>query len=67
MDEENIIYMKKGLVGWKQTDDQVEATHQLITINEYRELTHQIKMLNKELDAVPEAIEEEIRKVSIDY
>ena len=24
-------------------------------------------MLNKELDAVPEAIEEEIRKVSIDY
>ena len=67
MDEENIIYMKKGLVGWKQTDDQVEATHQLITIKEYRELTHQIKMLNKELDAVPEAIEEEIRKVSIDY
>ena len=39
MDEENIIYMKKGLVGWKQTDDQVEATHQLITIKEYRELT----------------------------
>ena len=67
MDEENIIYMKKGLVGWKQTDDQVEATHQLITIKEYRELTHQIKMLNKELDAVSEAIEEEIRKVSIDY
>ena len=67
MDEENIIYMKKGLVGWKQTEDQAEATHQLITINEYRDIMHQIRMLNKELDAVPKEIEKEIRKVTIDY